>query len=426
MPPPRALDRGPGRADPPGQAPLRVLILTKVFPNAVDPLAAAFSRQQFAALAQLPQVQTVEIVAPVPWFPGAHLGGARTGAGKWHAVPDFEWIDGLFVRHPRVLHLPRIDYAAAAALTVASLYPRMRRWRGRFDVILGSFAYPDGVAATWMARRLGIPAVVAALGSDIHVTAKIRGVAAQLAHALARASRVVAVSRDLAAQLTALGAPPARLVVVDNGIDRGLFHPGDRTQARRRLGHGDDAAPWILFVGRLENSKGIADLLQAMPAVVAAGSEAKLILLGEGRARAACEAAVAAWPGRILVMGGRPLAEVAIWMTACDLVTLPSHSEGTPNVLLEALATGRKVVATRVGGIPDVIDSSARGELVPPGDPGALTAALLRGLADRGDPAVVAASAAASTPSWQQSAARLCDVLQAAVADPVGDDLPRP
>jgi glycosyltransferase involved in cell wall biosynthesis len=178
-----------------------------------------------------------------------------------------------------------------------------------------------------------------------------------------------------------------------------------------------------VFVGRLEPSKGIADLLQALPTVLAARPEAKLVLVGEGSARALCERAAASSGGRILVMGGRPLAEVASWMAAADLITLPSHAEGSPNVVLEALASGRRVVATQVGGVPDLIDAPALGELTPPRDPLRLAAALLRGLSASGpgspDGAAIAAAAAAKIVSWEDSARVLHEVLQAALSDPV-------
>jgi teichuronic acid biosynthesis glycosyltransferase TuaC len=395
---------------------LRVLVLTKVFPNAAEPWAAAFNRQQFAALARRPDVERVEIVAPVPWFPGAGRFGGRTGAGRLHDVPAFEWIDGLFVRHPRVLHVPRVDYAAAAALGLAALVPQLSRWRGRFDVVLGSFAYPDGVTATWLGRALGIPAVIAVLGSDLNLTARLAGVAPQLRQAFSRAARVVAVSRDLAGKAQELGAPAARVCVVNNGIDRALFHPRDRDAARAALGHPGDRSPWIVYVGRLETSKGIADLLQATAQVAAARSGVKLALVGDGSARPLCEQAARARPGEILLPGARSLDEVATWMAAANLVTLPSHAEGTPNVVLEALASGRPVVATRVGGIPDVITTPELGELVPPHDPAALGAALLRGL-DRS--AVSASLPAPPSMSWDESAAALRAVLRDALLDPV-------
>jgi teichuronic acid biosynthesis glycosyltransferase TuaC len=387
---------------------LRILIITKVFPNSLEPLAAAFNRQQFLALSR---VADVELLAVVQWFPGAELLGPRTWAGRMARLPAYEWIDGLFVRHPRILHLPRVDYQAAPALYVASLWPWVRRFRGKTDVVLGSFAYPDGVAAVWLARLLGVPSAVYVLGSDLNVATSIPGVPALLSRALPEAARVIAVSRDLADKAVFFGARPESVAVVPNGVDRALFRPRDRVQARAALGMPDDEAPWLLFVGRLEPAKGVDDLLDAFGRIAGQAPEMKLALVGEGSLLGRCRQEAERWPGRVLVAGGRSLEEVSLWMAACNAVVLPSWNEGTPNVVLEALASGRRVVATRVGGIPDLVTDAPYGELVAARDVPALAAALQRAAAHEYDPQSVAAG---STVSWNQSAERLLEVLRAA------------
>lgn len=386
---------------------LRILIVTKVFPNAVEPLAAAFNRQQFAALARLADVH---LMAVVHWFPGAALAPGKTWAGKLARLPAFEWMDGLFVQHPRVLHLPRVDYQVAPALYVASLWPHVRKLRGRVDVVLGSFAWPDGAASVLLGRLLGVPAAVYALGSDINVAPDIPGVGALLRRTLPRAVRVIAVSRDLAGKAIALGADPARTVAIPNGVDRALFRPRDRAAARVALGERPDGK-WILFVGRLEPAKGVGELLAAFRTIAQEEPTARLALVGDGSLIGRCRDEAARLQGRIVVAGGRPLPEVAGWMAATDVLALPSYNEGTPNVVLEALASGRRVVATSVGGIPDIVRSPAFGELVPPRDVAALTAALRRALAA---PADAEAISAESTITWDESAARLLEVLRAA------------
>jgi teichuronic acid biosynthesis glycosyltransferase TuaC len=387
---------------------LRVLIATRLFPSAADPLAAAFNRQQFAALARLCQVHVLGVI---PWFPGAGLFARWSAAGRLTTVPARERIEDLEVEHPRVLYLPRIGHALAPALYAASLLPWLNERRGKVDVVLGSWAFPDGVAAVTMGRLLGVPAVVKLHGSDLNVLTELPPVRRLLQRALPRADRVVAVSRGLAEKARALGVLPERIALVPNGVDRQLFQPGDRAAARRELGLDIADRPLVLYVGRLEQAKGIDDLLAAFATVAAARREPVLALVGDGSDAGRCRNAAAALPGRVLVPGPLPLPEVAHWMAACDLLVLPSWNEGTPNVILEALASGRRVVATRVGGIPDVITSPALGELVPPRDPKALAAALLAALAEPYDPAALSVSAPGG---WDDSAARLYQVLLAA------------
>jgi glycosyltransferase involved in cell wall biosynthesis len=161
-------------------------------------------------------------------------------------------------------------------------------------------------------------------------------------------------------------------------------------------------------VGRLEESKGVLDLLAAFERLN--GNEnVELVLLGDGKARAACDEASSRSSGRIRVLGARPLREVPEWLAACDVLTLPSWNEGMPNVVLEALASGRRVVATRVGAVPDLLSSELLGEVVEKQAPEALAAALLRAAERDYDPANVAR--VAGVRSWRESAGELYDSL---------------
>ena len=136
---------------------MRALILTKIFPNRVDPGAAPFNRQQFGALGRLCEL---EVLATIPWFPGAQLFRKWSAAGRLTAVPAWESIDTLSVHHPRTFFVPKLLPGLAGPLYVASLLGSARKYRGKVDVVLGSWAYPDGFAAVRLAELLGVPAVV--------------------------------------------------------------------------------------------------------------------------------------------------------------------------------------------------------------------------------------------------------------------------
>lgn len=384
-----------------------MLVITRIFPNALEPLSSPFNRQQFAALGRLCDV---EIMATIPWFPGASLLGNRSKTGGRRAVPARDRIDGLEVIHPRVLYVPRFGAGLSAALEVASLARAVIARRRDVDVILGSWAYPDGVAAVALARAIGVPAVIKAHGSDLNVLSSMRGPRANLALGLPRAARVVTVSRALGDKAVALGAVRGRVVVVPNGSDASLFRVRDQSTARRSLGWTADG-PMVLFCGRIEREKGIFELLDAFAEIKDAEPKLSLVLLGAGAAMSEAVARARPFGDRVRFLGARPLAEVPEWMAASSIVTLPSYNEGSPNVVREALACGRPVVATSVGGIPELLASSDLGEMVPPRDAAALARALLRATRRSFDPVRIAA---ASGGSWEDSAAALLSVLEAA------------
>ena len=391
---------------------MRVLVITKIFPNAAEPTSAPFNRQQIAALALRPGVE-VEILGTIPWYPGAGLLSRWSSAGRIAKVPRRETIDGLDVRHPRTLFIPRAAHGLWAPLYAASLAPIALAARGRFDVVLGTWAYPDGAAAVALAALAGVPAVVKLHGSDMNLIAKMPGPQRVLRWALPRAARVVAVSRALADEAQALGVAPERVAIVMNGVDPTLFRPGDRAAARAQLGL-PASAKVLLYVGHLKELKGVLDLARAFE-IAASDPSLHLAIVGGGEQTAAMQALDAKLPGRVTLAGARPLAEVPQWMAACDALVLASHHEGTPNVVLEALASGRRVVATEVGGIPDLITSDALGALVPPRDPAALARAIVRAAHTDYDPAAVAALGARG--GWAESAARLHAVLRDATLE---------
>jgi glycosyltransferase involved in cell wall biosynthesis len=388
---------------------MRVLVMTRLFPNAIEPLWSPFNRQQFVALAQLCDV---EVLGTIPWFPGARALRRWSAAGRLADVPARENIDGVDVAHPRYLFAPQLE-AASASLYAASLLPALYKRRRQIDLVLATWAYPDGAAAVMLAEALRVPAVVKVHGPDLDGLARRPSVRAHLRALLPRAARLVAVSRSLAHQLTALGGARERVAVVPNGVNSELFHPRDRSFARAVLGRHPEGK-MLLYVGRLEREKGVRDLLQAFSVLHAADPKLSLVLVGDGAARGECEAEARRFGDAVLFTGERAHAEVALWLAACDLFVLPSFAEGSSNALGEALASGRRAVATAVGGIPELVHSPALGELVPPHQPTALAAAIARQLAQDYDADEVARSGRRC--GWAESAACLKAVLEEAVS----------
>jgi glycosyltransferase involved in cell wall biosynthesis len=384
---------------------MRVLAITKIFPNAVEPLSAPFNRQQFAALSAHCEL---DVMATIPWFPGAGLLGKWSTAGKLARVPRRDTIAGLSVTHPRTLFVPKGAFATWGPLYAASIAPALAPYRNKVDVVLGAWAYPDGFAAVVAGALLGVPAVVKLHGSDINIVAKQTGARAMTAWALPKARRVVAVSKPLAEEVIALGVARERVAVVMNGVDSELFFPRDRVAARRELDL-PDRAPIAVYVGNLKPEKGVLDLGRAWAGVLERVPDATLVVVGDGPLHGELSALTSAHGERVRLIGRRPLERVPLYMAAADILALPSHSEGTPNVVLEALSCGRRVGATSVGGVPDLITDARLGTLVPPRDPDALARSIADALLTPYDASEVAQLGARG--GWAASALALHTVL---------------
>jgi glycosyltransferase involved in cell wall biosynthesis len=141
----------------------------------------------------------------------------------------------------------------------------------------------------------------------------------------------------------------------------------------------------LVFVGRLTAIKGVRVLLEALRVARAADSGIRLTLVGDGDDRPALEALAAAMGDAVRFAGYRSQEEVANILATADVFVLPSFAEGVPVVLMEAMAAGKPVIATRIAGVPELVEDGESGLLVPPGDAASLGAAIAR-LA--GDPAM--------------------------------------
>jgi glycosyltransferase involved in cell wall biosynthesis len=372
-------------------------VLTNLFPTPWDPLRGAFNRQQFERLGQRHEI---DVLTAVDF--------RERLAGTPGKLPP----TGLRTDYFTFVYPPRIGRALhALCWWLCVLWQRGRQLRAaRYDCILASWAYPDAVASSWLARRLSIPYVVKIHGSDLNVQAEHALRRVQIRSALRGAGAVVAVSRALADKAIALGAHPASVHVLYNGVDGGLFAPGSRADARIRLGLCADS-PRLLYVGNLKPSKGCLDLLEAFPALLAVQPQARLTYVGTGPARAALldRARELGCAANVELVGAIAHDALGDWFRAADLLCLPSHNEGVPNVVLEAMACGIPVVATQVGGIPEVVPEHA-GILVPPHRQELLEAALVQACARSWDHWRIAAHAAGFR--WEDNINQLDRIMQ--------------
>lgn len=384
---------------------MRLLIVTSQFPIAGEPNRGRPIHQTVRALSGLAEVRVLSPIARYPrWAkPRSYLFRASDPA---HTLPD---CDVRYVEYPA---LPLLTRPFNGWLCARTLHAPLREFAP--DVVLSYWLYPDAFGAMYAARRAGLPLVVGARGSDLRVRDAVsRRLTRPVLHA---AQRILVVSEDLGRVATRdYDADPARIRAIPNGCDATIFHPRDRNEARAAL-RLDADAELVVYVGRLVPEKGLRELLDAMATLAPQRPKLQLALVGEGPMRTELDARIAAGPAlRVHLPGAQGPHEVARWMAASDLVTLPSYSEGHPNVLVEALACGRPVVATPVGGIPEVVDADC-GLLVAARDPAALAMGLRDALDRRWDDSALSRRFSRGWDAVAGETLRACEEALAAVA----------
>lgn len=338
---------------------MNLLVVTTLYPNEVQFRHGIFVETRLRHLVEDCGYKAV-VIAPVPWFP------IKTGLfpsySRYAQIPGSEERHGITVYHPRYLVIPKIGMLITPFFLAFSVFLTARRLRSsgfRYDLIDAHYYYPDGVATAMVAGFLGKPFTITARGSDINVLTRFALPRRWIRWAAGKAAASIAVSEALGNRLIKLGVNGEKVHVLRNGVDLEHFVPKHRGQSKARFGVGECT---LLSVGNLVDLKGHDLVIRAMTRL----PECDLLIVGEGEARESLEALAASLDidGRIKFLGAVPQPDLVDIYNAAEILVLASSHEGMPNVVLEAMACGTPVVATEVGGVPEVVSSPAAGALV--------------------------------------------------------------
>ncbi len=353
---------------------MKLVFVSNLFPDATEPGRGLYNARIVQHLAERVDVR---VIAPRPsWRPGFE---AR------HARPEDAAVFPIF---PRAWYVPRVGSRLNHVLMGEALRGPLRELQRSFgcDAILASWVYPDACGVARVAGELGVPFVAVAQGSDVHQYLEIPARRAIILDGLAKARAVVTRSEELKRLLADAGVDRHKIHVIYNGVDDRVFHDEGRAEARAALGWAPQDEV-VLYVGNLVRVKNPRLLLDAFARVASERPHAKLVMAGAGDLEEELRNAAHA---RVSLIGRKPERQVAELMRAADVLCVPSDNEGVPNVLLESLASGTRAVATRVGGIPEIITDEIAGTLVGRGDVRGMAAALQASLASRPDRSAVA------------------------------------
>jgi glycosyltransferase involved in cell wall biosynthesis len=331
----------------------KIAIVTDWYPSPERPGLGTFVLEQARAVATLHDVAVIVSPASSPPVRRAY----EVDEGEEYGLRT------LRVRF-RESRLPKLGFALRLAGTVAALQ-RLRK-RAFVPDVLHAHIYGPGFVAVLLGRAFRTPVVVSEQFSGIAL-GTVRGVDRRIARYVYRHADVVCpASEDLRRRIEEYGA--TRLRVVPNPVDTSVFHPGP---PRR------DAPVRALAVGAVQETKGISELLAALAQARAHAAAVPVDVVGDGPGREHYRerAEQLGLAGLVRFRGALPHREVAAAMRDASFLVHASHWENLPNVLIEALACGLPVVATDVGGVPEIVRPD-EGILVPPRDVPALARAI--------------------------------------------------
>ena len=334
---------------------MNILIITNLYPLPWEPNRATFNKQQFDRLSAR---HNVRVIVPVAW------------REYWSNRPAIKSSDDESIKYICYWYTPKLFYTFFGIFMTISILIGASKWikKQPVDTILGSWAYPDGYAAQQIAKKLSKPFFIKVHGSDINLLAKEGKRRKIIARLCAASEHVFTPSDALKEKVKQLGIDVSKVTRNYNGVDHQVFFPSDEKIDN----------PFLLFVGNLKRDKGVLDLLEAYSLYVKSGGALPLKYIGNGSMYNILSSGIKrlGLESKVELLGALTHQSTAEYVRRSSCLILPSYHEGVPNVLLEAASCGVPVIASRVGGIPEVVVEGKTGLLLEAGDVGALQNAL--------------------------------------------------
>ncbi len=403
--------RSPGRSGRP-----RVLVIASMYPNDAHPQFGVFVHRRIRAVSRY---AAVTVLSPIPYFP--FTSRLKRYIHRSNIKPSGT-LDDIPVVYPRHLSVPRFCKALDGILLGVGVLWSL--WRSRklrsFDLVDAHLAYPDGFGALIVATVLRIPYTVTLRGHDINHIPQFPARRRQIVQVLSRAASVMSVAEALRKEALSLGASDERSITIPNAVEPEIFRTLDKLEARKTLSIPVDSQV-VVAVGNLVERKGHHLVIEAFCALYREDPRRRLLIVGgpneegdmTGHLRTLIE--THQLQHAISLVGPQPPEQLPLYYNAADVSVLASSKEGWANVLLESLACGTPVVATRVWGTPEVLSKPAYGILCDRTVP-ALEDALRRGLSQSWDREEIVTYARAH--SWASTGKAVATVYSDALGLP--------
>ncbi len=342
---------------------MKILEVCQEFPNRYYPQLGTFIKQSIDSIAK--QKVNVTVVSPKPIV----IPFSAFPYHNFSKLPQIEHTEKYDLHYPRYLYIvPKKYFYPLTGISYAYFISRyaIKNIKPKPDLLHAHFSYPDGFGMIGLAKKWKVPFVISALGTlERKVAYEGSYTSRQIFEAMNCADKVLSVSEDLKNHIVNLGISEDKVSVVPNGVDIEKFKPAGKEYARNMLNLPQDKKI-VLFVGALKKIKGVDYLIEAAKSFLDTNISLYMVGRDDGMKKSlekrAHELKI---DNHIKFTGPVNHEDIPLWLSASDILVLPSLSEGRPNVILEAFACEVPVVATNVGGVPELMINGETGYIVP-------------------------------------------------------------
>jgi glycosyltransferase involved in cell wall biosynthesis len=339
----------------------KIVLITSFFESPFHKNRAPYNEQLFR---ELKADFDIAIIRPVAWTDIRR--SAETASkneyyqGNWNDLPIY---------FPTYYFLPKVGLPTNGLMYYLSIRKTFNALNFVPDIFYTTWAYPDAYAAMLLARKHHKKYFLRVHGSDINDLAFRKSIGEKVHEVLTNAEVIISPSQALKEKMIGLKIPAGKIHVIYSGVDKTRFHFQERASCEVQLGL-EGGKRRILYIGNLKKAKGAMDLLLTVNYLKDELENFETLFIGKGEDLGAMQQYIShnQLNNYVRIIGPVDHHLLSPWINSSDCVCLPSYAEGMPNVLLEALACKTKIVATRVGGIPELLTNGDK-FFVRPGDP---------------------------------------------------------
>jgi len=336
---------------------MKVILFTSLYPGLDDPRRGVFVEKRLQHLLERSKEIEVTVVAPIP----VRLNMKQLLPFKQSDYSKKETYNSVVVHRPKFISIPVLGKYINPVIMFLACYNTVRQLlsENAVELIDAHYFYPDGVAAALFGKLFDLPVVITARGTDINLFPNYFISRKYIQWAASYASAIITVSEALKRKLINLKVNGSKITTLVNGVDSKIFYPVNKDEAQKKI---NTNIPYIFSVGNLVVEKGHGHVIKALKNM----PDLNYIIAGTGplKGELVRYSKILGVQDRVKFVGGVQQSDLKYYYSAAEALVHPSSREGLPNVVLESLACGTPVVATEVGGLPEIIADKSVGLLV--------------------------------------------------------------